>query len=511
MANEVPDEAVLRQQVDRRQLQEIIAGLGEGILIVDPVDGIVWANERALALHDVAELSELGGAAAEYRARFLLKYRNNHTLSTDQYPIDRLLGGDTFEDVTVEVTKTSSDEDNSWRCVHQLRGIALSDARGKPESYVLVIQDMTERFTAEERFERTFNANPAPAIICRLSDLRYVKVNQGFLEMTGYARDDVIGRSTYEVDVLENATTKDAAIAALREGRTIPQTEATLRLPEGGSKFVIVAGQPIEVGEEACMLFTFMDMEPRRKAEDALRQSEERFARSFRLTPVPTILSTREGLRLLDVNDAFVSVLGYTEEEVVGRAGAELPIWVNSAARRQLEREIDKTGSFRNNEVQVRTKHDEVLDCLLSAETVTIHGQECILTVVQDITERKRSEVELIEAIETVMQDTSWFSRTVIEKLANLRHPGRANTPAAELSDLTPRELEVLGLMCQGLNDAQIVKRLGLTRNTVRNHVARVYTKADVHSRAEAVVWARERGFTGTATKKPVPARRPAS
>ncbi|MGV6875801.1 PAS domain S-box protein [Pseudochelatococcus sp. B33] len=504
MSSEVPDEAVLRRQVDRRQLQEIIAGLGEGILLLDPADGIVWANERALALHGVEELSELGTTPAGYRKRFLLRYRNNHTLTEDQYPISRLLAGDAFREVTVEVTRVvPGDEEESWRCVHQLRGFALTDNEGIPESYVLVIEDMTERFTAEERFERTFAANPAPAIICRLSDLRYVKVNQGFLEMTGYAREDVIGRSAYEIDVLKNTATKDAAIAALREGRTIAQAEATLRLPDGGTKFVIVAGQPIEVGEAPCMLFTFMDMEPRKRAEDALRQSEERFARSFRLAPVPTVLSTREGLRLLDVNDAFSSILGLTGEEVVGKAGHELPIWVSAASRRQLEREIEKSGGFRNIEIQLRTKHEEILDCLVSAETVIIHGAECVLTVIQDITERKRSEVELIAAIEAVMKDTSWFSRTVIEKLANLRHPGRANAPAAELADLTARELEVLGLMCQGMSDAEIVKALKLTRNTVRNHVARIYNKADVHSRAAAIVWARERGFTGTTSRSP--------
>ena len=64
-----------------------------------------------------------------------------------------------------------------------------------PELLVLVIQDATERFSAEERFERAFNANPAPAIVCRLSDLRCIKVNRGFLEMTGYGRDEAIGRS----------------------------------------------------------------------------------------------------------------------------------------------------------------------------------------------------------------------------------------------------------------------------------------------------------------------------
>lgn len=509
MNHEVPDEAVLRRQVDRRHLHDIIAGLGEGVVLIDPVDGIVWANERALTVHGVDNLADLGATAADYRRRFRLRYRNHHLLTKDQYPIDRLLAGETFREVTVEVTRASGTaEDTPWRSVHQLRGFSLADGAGKPESHVLVIEDMTERFTAEERFERTFNANPAPAIICRLSDLRYVKVNHGFLEMTGYAREGVIGRSAYEIDVLGNAAGKEAAITALREGQTIAQTEATLSLPDGTSKSVIVAGQPIEVGEEACMLFTFIDMEARKRAEAALRHSEERFALSFRLAPVPTTLSTRKELRLLDVNDAFVATFGFAEEDVIGKSGPDLPIWTSAASRRQIEKEIEKTGRFRNVELQFRTKHDEILDCLVSAETVIIHGEECVLTVIQDITERRRTEVELIAAIEAVMKDTSWFSHQVIEKLANLRQPGRANAPATELSELTAREREVLGLMCQGMSDADIVKRLKLTRNTVRNHVARIYGKADVHSRAAAVVWARERGFTGATGRTSAPRRR---
>lgn len=502
MANEVPDLSVLRRQVDRRQLQEIIAGLAEGILLIDPAEGIVWANERALVLHNVGELAELGRTPDGYRRNYLLKYRNNHTLTPEQYPLDRLLAGEPFEDVVVEVTGVAPGKgDQGWRCIQQLRGLVLVDADGDPESYVLVIQDLTERFTAEERFERTFAANPAPAIICRLSDLHYVKVNHGFLEMTGYKREQVLGRSTYEIDVMENAAGRDNAIVALREGRTIPQMEATLRMADGDPKLVIVAGQPIEIGEEPCMLFTFMDMEPRRRAEMALRQSEERFARAFRMTPVPTIVMARKDFRVLDVNEAFAVVMGHAREDVIDKPIALVPIWSSSASRRQLERDIETDGTLRNQEFELRSRHGEVLDCLVSAETVSIQGQDCVLVVLQDITERKRSEVELMSAIEAVMQDTSWFSRTVIEKLANLRGGGTSNGASTELADLTPRELEVLGLLCQGLTDAQIVKALKLTRNTVRNHVARIYGKAGVHSRAAAVVWARERGFTGASQK----------
>ncbi|WP_410960259.1 PAS domain S-box protein, partial [Salmonella sp. SAL4431] len=76
--------------------------------------------------------------------------------------------------------------------------MVLEDSKGEAESLVLILADATEWASAEQRFEKTFNANPAPAVICRLSDLRFIKVNQGFLEMTGHVRENVIGRSVYE-------------------------------------------------------------------------------------------------------------------------------------------------------------------------------------------------------------------------------------------------------------------------------------------------------------------------
>ncbi|GJE57448.1 hypothetical protein EKPJFOCH_3964 [Methylobacterium thuringiense] len=96
--------------------------------------------------------------------------------------------------------------------------------------------------------------------------------------------------------MLAGARNRDLAISRLKEGATIPQMEACLVLPDGGTRFVLVAGQTIAMGDEPCMLFTFADLELRKKAETALRQSAERFAKAFRLTPVPTLLLRAEGL-----------------------------------------------------------------------------------------------------------------------------------------------------------------------------------------------------------------------
>ena len=483
------------RRANLRQLQHIIAGLGEGIILISPDQTILWANEAALQMHGAEALADLGADVADYRNRFSLRYRNNHKLPDGEYPIDRVIAGEAFSEIIVEVAPEGSAEP---RWVHRVRSLVLTDDDGEPECLVLVLQDASARFEAEERFEKTFNANPAPAVIARLSDLRYIKVNVGFLEMTGYEREAVLGRSVYEVDVMEGADRRDLAIERLTEGRTIPQMEAILKLPQGGTKCVVVAGQPIDIGEEPCMLFTFMDMEPRKKAEDALRQSEERFAKAFRLAPVPTFIANAETGQILDANEAFSLATGYSLAEVTGRSASELRLWDGSAAQRILEAGLSKTGSIRGLDLPVQTRSGDMLDCLVSAETVTIHGQACVLSVMQDITERKRNESELVAAIEAVMHDTSWFSSSVVEKMAALRRPHGSNREAPELSDLTARETDILSLLCQGMADKQIARSLDLALNTVRNHVTTIYGKLGVHRRSEAVVWARERGFTGT-------------
>ncbi|WP_414446911.1 PAS domain S-box protein [Burkholderia sp. 22PA0099] len=493
------DEQALKTHTDRRQLHQIIAGLTEGVILVEPDQRIVWANEAALAMHGVATLAELGADVTEYRERFRLRDTNHDPVRQGQYPIDRVISGEQFSDVTVEVESAA---DDSLRWVHRIRSLVLTNAAGEPDCLALVLHDATEWASAEQRFERTFNANPAPAAICRLSDFRYVKVNQGFLDMIGHPLDDVIGRSVYELDVFDRAERRELAIERLGDGMTIPPMEALLRRADGGDHAVIVAGQPIDMGEDACMLFTFTDLQPRKLAEIALRESEERFAKAFRMAPVAMAMLTAGRFELLDCNDAFVAMTGHAQADLLGRSADELGLWAEPGAQREIADALARDGMVRMHDVRVSTQDGDVRDCVVSADAVAIHAQDCLLLALLDISDRKRTEMELIQAIETAMQDASWFSRTLIEKLANVR---RAKAPDAggQLSDLTSRERDVFDLLCHGLPDKEIANRLGLAPNTVRNHVSTIYNKLDVHSRGEAIVWARERGIVGAAEPAP--------
>jgi len=498
---------------DRSQLEQIIAGLTEGVILVEPDQTITYANEAALEMHGVTHLHELGRTVDEYRNNFVLRHEGSHMLDHGGYPIDRVVAGEAFEDVVVVVAhRTNQDRDRT----HRIRSLVITDHAGNPDCLVLIVHDVSGQIEAEHRFEQAFAANPAPAAICRLADLRLVKVNDGFLELTGYNCEDVLGRTVYEIDVLERAERRSLALERLCAGETIPQMEACLTVPnDPGGRQVVVAGQPIEVGDVRCMLFTFADLEPRRKAETSLRQSEERFAKAFRLAPVPTTISIADDHRLVEINGAFTRVLGYQAQDVVGYSTNDIGLWADDSERRQFERELASAGMVRDFEACLRGKGGEDLNCLVSAEIITSNDRACILCSFQDITARKRSEEELVKAIEAVMADASWFSRGVVEKLAAMRHPPRpGQSPAqaaASVADLTAREREVLTLVCQGKSDPEIGTELNLARNTVRNHVASLYQKLGVNRRSALIVWARERGIWGEGVAAKLPKVRKSS
>ncbi len=247
------------------------------------------------------------------------------------------------------------------------------------------------------------------------------------------------------------------------------------------------------------MLFTFADLHPRQMAQHALRHSEERFSKAFHMAPVPMAILAMDGLRVMDVNTAFAEATGRRREEVVGRGEAELGLWGQGEEGEQLARRLRESGNLRGVEVQLRIKDGQTGDFLLSAETVEIDGTPCVLSAMVDDTERKQSESDMLAAVESVMRDTTWLGQKIVERMAAFTRTGQPAGKNPEVSGLSERAREVLSLVAQGLSDVDIAARLGISRNTVRNHVSAIYAKLGIRNRSAVIVWARERGLGATA------------
>ena len=140
------------------------------------------------------------------------------------------------------------------------------------------------------------------------------------------------------------------------------------------------------------------DISRRRRVEDSLRESEERFAKAFDANPAIIAISTYpEGL-YVDVNQAYTDVLGFTRLEVVGYRAADFGIWPVAEQRAAIISAIERGEQVRSFECTIRAKSGKIHTMLASCERIELGSKACLLFINYDITARKEAEAVVLEA-----------------------------------------------------------------------------------------------------------------
>lgn len=138
----------------------------------------------------------------------------------------------------------------------------------------------------------------------------------------------------------------------------------------------------------------------RLRTEKRLRASEELFSKAFRASPFALSITSLETGQLLEVNETFCRVSGYSRDEAIGKTTAELGLWANPPDREAELDLIRGLGELNEVEYLFRTRGGGEIVGLLSAERVEIGGVPCALTIIQDITHRKEAARQLKESEE---------------------------------------------------------------------------------------------------------------
>ena len=195
------------------------------------------------------------------------------------------------------------------------------------------------------------------------------------------------------------------AESALPPGSRVLFREPTLW--EQGRKYFLTAIAVIVV--ESLLIFAlFWQRARRRKAEIEFGESEQKFSKAFRRSPLAiTIVSVSDG-HYIDVNEAFEIQTGWKRDEVIGHSPQEFNLCVNPEQPIAVMKQLVDQGNVKNLEVRFRRKDGQIRTGLGSAELIDVHGEPCALSVIADITERKQAEESmasfgrrLIEAQET--------------------------------------------------------------------------------------------------------------
>ncbi|MGQ0602787.1 MAG: PAS domain S-box protein, partial [Anaerolineales bacterium] len=148
-------------------------------------------------------------------------------------------------------------------------------------------------------------------------------------------------------------------------------------------------------GKAIRVVGAMLDLSERKQVEEALRASEEKFARAFGLGPIVLCLTSLADGRMLDVNESLLKFTGHTRAEVIGRTPVEMGWWASPEMREHGLAVMRREGQILNQEMVFRLKSSEERTCLVSGEIIDISGQRCVLTALVDITERKQAEERL--------------------------------------------------------------------------------------------------------------------
>ncbi|MFZ5912344.1 MAG: PAS domain S-box protein, partial [Chloroflexota bacterium] len=259
------------------------------------------------------------------------------------------------------------------------------------------------RAAGVDDFRAYFETHPEAVRRCA-GLVKVLDVNKATLALVGVDSKEAILAPLSPVLAEESLMVFREELIVLAEGGQRFESEMLHRTPDGEIKFV-TPHLSVAPGHENTLdkvLLSIPDVTERVQAEAALKESEARFAAIFHANPAAVALTRLDDNRLVDVNETWQEMTGYTRAEVIDHSPLELNLWVDAAQREYLVEALRQHGKTRS-EILLRRKTGEVRDLLMSAEQIELAGERYLLTLAQDITERKRSE-QIMQARLRLMQ-----------------------------------------------------------------------------------------------------------
>lgn len=220
--------------------------------------------------------------------------------------------------------------------------------------------------------------------------------------LTGWSEKDSKDKLLSEVFDIRNEKTNNIIESpvdiVLREGATIGLANHTLLIRKDGMRIPIAdSGSPIrdDKGNIIGVVLVFRNQTEERTREKSLRESNDRFSKIFNSSPDSISLTQINTGKIIEINDRFENMFGYTRQEMIGHSTLDLGLWINPKVREHIVTIVKNEGLVRNFEAVGRKKNGELLIGLISGEILKIDNEELLLLTIHDVSERKKLEENL--------------------------------------------------------------------------------------------------------------------
>ncbi|OEJ69646.1 PAS domain S-box protein [Magnetovibrio blakemorei] len=299
-------------------------------------------------------------------------------------------------DVQTSPRKWTTDDAHLLERVAEIIGLALM--RLDAEQELRTTRDRASR--AEQNLTDAINSMPEGFVLYD-QDGKLVICNSRFRNDYGYtqaqARPGVHFMDLGLIDVMQGNV-------VVPEGYKNADEYLQIRLKyriklEGTFQVILKDGRQLMTQDRRTssggLVSVQTDITKIKQTEDALRSSERKFWSIFHASPSLMTISVLKDGQFLDVNAKWVEVMGFDYTEAIGKTSTQLEVWHSSLAREQMLRAFTKDGVLVNYEARMQTRAKEMRDFLMSGVRMHIDGEDALLLVYHDITERKRMEAAL--------------------------------------------------------------------------------------------------------------------
>jgi PAS domain S-box-containing protein len=267
------------------------------------------------------------------------------------------------------------------------------------EYYSTIIRDISKRKnieralqSSEKKFFSAFHSSPTMKLMIRLNDGRVLDINASYLATIGFTRDDVVGKTIDDSPAWGSGGERAALAEMVRAGGAVDNYEYSFTAIGGERRTGLFYAQVVEVEGESVLLLEGIDITDRKKAEEALRRSENKFIRVYQSGPEAITISRLSDGAYIEVNESALELSRYRREEVIGRSPIDLQVFARYRDYLRMLTMLRRDRQVKKLEFDFRTKYGDIRNGIVSAEIIDFGGEPCVITSIVDLTDRKRAE-----------------------------------------------------------------------------------------------------------------------